>query len=250
MGERLMIGAMSGTSADGVDAAMVDVNGHGLAMSITLMGHHHEPYDAGLRRAIFQVRACGNIALSDLADLGRQITLVYARAVNRLLQNIDIAASRVSAIAAHGQTLFHDPPLTIQWFDPSLLAWETDCAVVSDFRRADCAAGGQGAPLVPFADYILFGDPAVDRILLNIGGIANLTFVPANGGIEQLLAFDTGPGNCISDWICRRFHPDGPGWDVDGAARPAERSSVRLSMRFCPTHFWRRRPPNQPIPRR
>ena len=82
----------------------------------------------------------------------------------------------IAAIAAHGQTLFHEPPLTMQWLDPSLLACETGCAVVSDFRRADCAAGGQGAPLVPLADYILFRHPQRTRVLLNLGGIANLTF--------------------------------------------------------------------------
>jgi anhydro-N-acetylmuramic acid kinase len=96
------------------------------------------------------------------------------------------------------------------------VAAEAGCAVVSDFRRADCAAGGQGAPLVPLADYILFRHPHKNRVLLNIGGIANLTYLPAGAGIDDLIAFDTGPGNCISDHLMRQFEPHGIGWDEDG----------------------------------
>src|SRR5206468_2517735 len=99
------------------------------------------------------------LRLADLAKLGRHISLTYARAANEAMNATNIRADDISAIAAHGQTLYHDPPDTIQWFDPALLAAEAGCAVVSDFRRADCAAGGQGAPLVPFADFILFRDP-------------------------------------------------------------------------------------------
>src|SRR5204863_4802922 len=98
---------------------------------------------------------------------------------------------------AHGQTLFHDPPNSIQWFDPALVAAEVGCAVVSDFRRADLAAGGQGAPLVPFADYILFRDAKINRVLLNLGGIANITWIPAGGAMKDVLAFDAGPANCV-----------------------------------------------------
>jgi anhydro-N-acetylmuramic acid kinase len=104
----------------------------------------------------------------------------------------------------------------MQWLDPSLIAAETACAVISDFRRADCAAGGQGAPLVPFADYCLFRHPEKSRVLINIGGIANLTYLPAGASLENVIAFDTGPGNCISDHLVRHYNPDGPGWDEAG----------------------------------
>src|SRR5439155_278546 len=128
-----------------------------------------------LKKEIFAFRT-DNVRsdfLGRLARAGRQITLSCAAAVNEALLAAHLAANEIEAIAAHGQTLFHDPPNTIQWFDPALLAAQTQCRVVSDFRRADLAAGGQGAPLVPFADYILFRHASKSRVLLNIGGIAN-----------------------------------------------------------------------------
>jgi anhydro-N-acetylmuramic acid kinase len=171
---RRIIGAMSGTSADGVDAALVDLTGRGLDIRARLIAHAHEPYPPELRERIFAIRHAEAAPLAALAELGRSVTLAYARAVKRL----DADLADVTAIAAHGQTLYHAPPLTIQWFDPSLLAHVTGCAVVSDFRRADCAAGGQGAPLVPLADWVLFRDDRADRVLLNLGGIANITWLP------------------------------------------------------------------------
>ncbi|MDB5171585.1 MAG: anhydro-N-acetylmuramic acid kinase [Phycisphaerales bacterium] len=240
---RHIVGAMSGTSGDGVDVALVRIDGHGLEMAATLVRHVHRPYNDALRRAIFEIRGDGRAELRALADLGREITLSYARAVNDLLTAAQFAVSDVAAIAAHGQTLFHDPPNTIQWFDPSLLAYETGCVVVSDFRRADCAAGGQGAPLVPFADYLLFRHATKSRVLLNIGGIANLTFVPAGASIDQLIAFDTGPGNCISDWICRHYGPFGMSWDVDGAGASRGRVIEDAVKRFLSHPYFAGSPP-------
>ena len=216
MPDRLIIGAMSGTSADGVDVAAVAISGRGLEMSARLLGHCNVPYEASLKCEIFQIRDSGAVQLARLAQVGRRITLAHATAVKHLLARHSLRPEQVEAIAAHGQTLFHNPPNTIQWFDPALLASETGCTVVSDFRRADCAAGGQGAPLVPFADYILFRDAARSRMLLNLGGIANLTFIRAGARLDDVLALDTGPGNCISDWLCRTFDPGGPGYDVGG----------------------------------
>ncbi len=213
---RLIAGAMSGTSGDGVDVAIVRVEGIGLGMSAKLLKHHHVAFDASIRTRLFAIRETQQIQLGELARLGRDISLTYARCVNEASAAANLRANQLSAIAAHGQTLFHDPPDTIQWFDPSLVAAEVGCAVVSDFRRADCAAGGQGAPLVPLADYILFRDATKSRVLLNIGGIANLTHIPAGATIDQLLAFDTGPGNCISDWLMRAHDPGGCGYDKKG----------------------------------
>jgi anhydro-N-acetylmuramic acid kinase len=213
---RIIAGAMSGTSADGVDIALVRMDGRGLDMSARLLQYHHVDYHPNLKSQIFDCRNQGAISLATLAEMARSISLSYADAVNQSLQLADLKAGDLTAIAAHGQTLFHDPPNTIQWLDPALLAAETSCTVISDFRRADCAAGGQGAPLVPFADHILFTDPLRHRVLLNIGGIANITYLPAAGSIDSLLAFDTGPGNCISDFLMRYMNPEGPGVDTDG----------------------------------
>ena len=219
---------MSGTSADGIDCALVRAEGCGPGMSASLLCHRHHPYSLDLRKRIYALRGSGSIELAGMALLGHDISLAYADSVRDLLNAANVRSEQICAVAAHGQTLFHQPPLTIQWLDPSLLAYQTDCVVVSDFRRADCAAGGQGAPLVPFADFLLFRHSALSRIILNIGGIANVTCIPAGASIQQVVAFDTGPGNCVSDWLCRRFEPDGPGFDEGGSR--AKRGVVNDSM--------------------
>jgi anhydro-N-acetylmuramic acid kinase len=210
---RLIAGAMSGTSADGVDVAIVRVTGRGVGTSAKLLHWGHRSYPAQLRGGIAEIRKAGGAKLAELAEIGREISLCYAAAVNEALVAAGVNAGELAAVAAHGQTLFHDPPMTIQWFDPSLVAAEVGTNVVSDFRRADCAAGGQGAPLVPLADYLLFRDAKLNRAMLNIGGIANVTFLAAGGKIEDVIAFDTGPGNCLSDDFCRDRKPP---FDVDG----------------------------------
>jgi anhydro-N-acetylmuramic acid kinase len=243
---RILAGAMSGTSADGVDVALVRIEGKGLEMSARLLRHHHEPYDSNLREQIFACRSAGEIKLADLAEMGRKISLVYAKAVKQTLADAGIDVDDVSAVAAHGQTLFHAPPTTIQWLDPSLIAMEVGCVVVSDFRRADCAAGGQGAPLVPLADFILFSDPLRHRVLLNLGGIANLTYLPAAGdgtGIDRLIAFDAGPGNCVSDFLVRQMHPDGAGVDIDGALASHGKPDEAVVLKMLSAEFFSRPPP-------
>jgi anhydro-N-acetylmuramic acid kinase len=240
---RIIAGAMSGTSADGVDVALVRIEGRGLEMSARLLQHHHLDYDPALKAAIFDCRNRGEISFAALAGMGRSISLVYAETIRQCLKRAGLSANDLTAIAAHGQTLFHDPPNTIQWLDPALIAAEVGSAVVSDFRRADCAAGGQGAPLVPFADQILFSDPLRHRVLLNIGGIANVTYLPAAGNIDSLLAFDTGPGNCISDFLMRYMNPEGPGVDTDGilAAHGSPDEPIVLKMLLDP--FFKKTPP-------
>ena len=242
---RLIVGTMSGTSADGVDAAVTRITGRGLDMKAELILHHHNPYDPALRREIFAFRN-GDVredVLGRLANMGRQITLATAAAVNESLAAAKLPASEITAIAAHGQTLFHNPPDTIQWLDPALLAHDTNCTIVSDFRRADLAAGGQGAPLVPFADYILFRHAAKNRILLNIGGIANITSLPANCTLEQVVAFDTGPGNCISDWVCRTFGPLDLSYDVDGVGASRGQVSQEVADHFLADAYFTKKGP-------
>ncbi len=232
---RYIAGAMSGTSADGVDVAITRVTGRGLEMGAGLVKHHHRAYSSELRREIFAFRA-GEVredVLSRLTVMGREISLTYAAAVNEALAAAAMNADGLAAVSAHGQTLFHEPPGTIQWFDPSLVAAEVGCAVVSDFRRADLAAGGQGAPLVPFADYLLFRHPTKNRVLLNIGGIANITYLKAGGTIDEVIAFDTGPGNCISDWICvGRTIRMGRDMTLTAVAHAADKPDHEIVFRF------------------
>ena len=240
---RLLAGAMSGTSADGVDVALVEITGHGLNITAALRHHHAHPYDVKLKQALFAARGAGRIALAELAQLGRDISLAYAAAINAALAEGGWKATDLTAIAAHGQTLFHEPPNTIQWLDPALLAAEVGCQIVSDFRRADCAAGGQGAPLVPFADWILFRHASKKRVLLNIGGIANLTYLHPGWDQSASIAFDTGPGNCISDALFRKWEPGGPGFDPGGATAASGTPCEELVAAFLADPYFSRPPP-------
>ncbi|MBV8782277.1 MAG: anhydro-N-acetylmuramic acid kinase [Phycisphaerae bacterium] len=228
---RIIAGAMSGTSADGVDVAIVAITGRGIHMQADLRRHHHHPFGDTLRQRIISIRRAGTSSLAEMAQTTHDLTLAYAAAIAEARGDVSI-----DAIAAHGQTVYHAPPLTMQWFDPSLLAAKTKCLVVNDFRRADCAAGGQGAPLVPFADYILFRHPSRGRVLLNIGGIANLTYLPTGGSIDSLIAFDTGPGNCICDFL----HPP---FDLDGRISAGGKLIPAILARALSADYFHRPPP-------
>jgi anhydro-N-acetylmuramic acid kinase len=242
--ERLIAGAMSGTSADGVDVALVRISGRGTDMTAKLVAHHHHPYEPALREKIFSMRSGGAVRLADLARCTREISLAYALAVKDAMSFAGVAPADVAAISAHGQTMFHAPPDTMQIFDPALLAAETGCAVVSDFRRADCAAGGQGAPLVPFADFVLFHSREVDRIVVNIGGIANVTCLfSASPTLDHVIAYDTGPGNCISDHLTRHHDPAGPGYDAGGERALRGRVNRKVLNEFGDHPFFSRRGP-------
>jgi anhydro-N-acetylmuramic acid kinase len=241
--ERLVAGAMSGTSADGVDVAVVRVAGRGRDMTAQLVAHRHRRYDPELQRLIFSLRGQDPVRMSDIAHCCRDVSTACAAAVNDALSSAGLRAADLAAVAAHGQTLYHAPPDTIQLFDPALVAAEVGCAVVSDFRRADCAAGGQGAPLVPFADYVLFRHPDKTRVLLNIGGIANVTHLPAGGSLEDLRAFDTGPGNCVSDSLVRAAIPEGPGVDVGGETAARGVAVYPLLQPMLAHEYFSRPPP-------
>jgi len=250
MATRVIAGAMSGTSADGIDVALVAIEGRGQEMTARLLHHHARPYPSHLKQLIFDIRQQQLVELRVLARAAREISLEYAAAIRSAVKESGIGPNELVAVAAHGQTLFHDPPDTIQWLDPALLAAQVGATVISDFRRADCAAGGQGAPLVPFAEYVLFRHPTRNRVLVNIGGIANLTVLPAGGGIDKLIAFDVGPGNCISDWICRTLDPTGPGYDRNGerATRGTGHQALVLDMLLRHDYFRRPAPKSTDVP--
>jgi anhydro-N-acetylmuramic acid kinase len=199
-----MVGLMSGTSLDGVDAALVEIEGEGTHdVRFRLVHWLTAPYDEVRRAAIHDGILSGSAeALCALhADLGEWL----AEAAVRVCEEAGIPRERVAAIGSHGQTVWHRPPAegrrgaTLQLGDPATLAERTGCAVVADFRTRDMAAGGQGAPLVPWVDRVLFSLPGRARALQNIGGIGNVTWVPPRDSAESAFAFDTGPGNALMD---------------------------------------------------
>jgi anhydro-N-acetylmuramic acid kinase len=201
-------GIMSGTSADGIDVAVVRIAPGRLRPSIILLAHKGFAFPAALRRAILAAMNASVTSTAELARLNWRLGLAYADAVSATIERHKV---KLDLIGCHGQTLYHQPrpesytgrrfACTWQLGEASVIAAHTGVPVVSNFRPADMLQGGQGAPLVPLLDYVLFADAKRGRVLQNIGGIANLTAIPAGAGTEEVIAFDTGPGNMVIDWL-------------------------------------------------
>lgn len=208
----LAVGIMSGTSLDGVSTALVRLTDAPLGAE--LVAFRVEPYGTAERGQILECIARGTTR--DLALLHVALGERFAGAVLHLLAAAGVAPHDLAFVASHGQTVWHEPGrATLQLGDPAVLAERLGVRVVSDFRARDVAAGGQGAPLVPLADVLLFGHPERGRLLLNLGGIANVTWVPRRGVTTGAVAFDTGPGVGVIDAVTRKFSPDLP-FDRDG----------------------------------
>jgi len=214
----LYIGLMSGTSADGIDAALVAFPEaqEGQPRCRLLAGHTH-PWDPGLRERLVALGEGGEVSSLDvLGTLDARVGLAFGEAANALLAHSGVTAAQVRAIGSHGQTVRHrpqsNPAFTWQMGDASRIAEATGITTVADFRRRDVAAGGQGAPLMPAFHVAMLGSSAEDRAVLNLGGIGNLTLIPATG---QVRGFDTGPANALMDSWCQR-HTGRP-FDAEGA---------------------------------
>lgn len=194
----LYIGLMSGTSADGVDAALVDFS----QARPTIVATHYAPYQPALRASILALCQPGDNEIQRLGELDILLGKAFAQAVNTLLKNQSIAAHTIKAVGSHGQTIRHHPlHFTLQIGDPNTIAAETGITTIADFRRKDIAFGGQGAPLVPAFHQHVFGSANENRVIVNIGGIANVTHLRPHAD-ETVIGFDTGPGNMLLDaWI-------------------------------------------------
>ena len=215
----LVAGLMSGTSLDGVDAVLVDFSENPPRTLSTFW----LPYPAGIRRQALQLQASGEDEMRRAAMLANELAGCYAAAVRELLVGAGVDAAQVAAIGCHGQTIRHQPAAgySLQLNNPALLAELTGIAVVADFRSRDIAAGGQGAPLVPAFHAAVFGDPELHRVILNLGGIANLTDL--NPG-KAVRGFDCGPGNLLMDaWVERhhgRRYDESGHWASQGKVLP------------------------------
>ena len=220
----IFIGLMSGTSLDGIDAVAVRLVDN---MPPELVATRQHPLPADLRNELSSLTRPGPDELQRMGAADVHLGRELARAVNTLLKDAGIAADAVRAIGSHGQTLRHNPggdtPTSLQIGDPNIIATETGIVTVADFRRCDMAAGGQGAPLVPAFHRAVFARPGEHRAILNIGGIANLTLLPANP-TAPVTGFDTGPGNALMDaWIRRhrnRPYDEGGEWAASGRVHP------------------------------
>ena len=204
---RLVVGLMSGTSADGIDAVLTRITGYGLSTKVEQLSFYFLPFDSATRQAILNICTGESGGTREICLLGTHLGMLYARAVRELLKASGI--HQVDLIGCHGQTVYHIPDETdylgnsirgtLQIGDPSYLAEEFCCPVVSDFRIRDMAAGGLGAPLVPYTEFLLYRSDTEDVALQNIGGIGNITLLPAGCALNEVTAFDTGPGNMVMD---------------------------------------------------
>ncbi|OON68044.1 anhydro-N-acetylmuramic acid kinase [Hymenobacter sp. CRA2] len=223
---RRIIGLMSGTSLDGLDVALCHLEGSGPATRLTLEQFCTMPYPDEVRTRVRRVFAQAEVSLEELTLLNAWLGTLHGQLVLDCLQQWGLTATAVDLVASHGQTVYHAPqhqhqraeyPLnaTLQIGDGDHVAVRTGIVTLSDFRQKHVAAGGEGAPLAVYGDYLLFSDPQEDRLLLNLGGIANFTYLPASLDASQVFSTDVGPGNTLLDAFVREYYP-GHSYDPDG----------------------------------
>jgi len=252
----IVAGIMSGTSADGINVALVRITSSERARTprlrhqpkFKLLGHAEYPYPPAVRRVVLAAMNSTKVSVANLARLNFLLAELYADALLVTQRRLRLKAE---LIGCHGQTLYHQGEstpflgcsLSVTWQtgEGAVLASRTGVPVVSDFRPADMAAGGKGAPLVPFLDFLLYRDARVGRIVQNIGGIANFTAIPANASADQVLAFDTGPGNMVIDAVTQLlFHKS---YDRDGRIAASGAVIERAIHDVSRAPFFRLKPP-------
>ena len=234
-------GVMSGTSLDGIDVAIVDIQGK----RIQPVAFKTHPYPAGVRNALLGVST-----VEEVSRLNFLLGELYAEAILKTCRSARVPIKSVHLCGLHGQTIFHEgKPVkylgrriasTLQIGESAVVAERTGLRVISNFRERDIAAGGQGAPLVPYVDYLLFRDRKICRVVLNIGGIANITVIPPAGDV---LAFDTGPGNMVIDALVRRLTKDKKTYDNKGQIAQSAAVNQRLLQTLKSAPYFKRKPP-------
>jgi len=231
-----VIGIMSGTSLDGVDVAIVDIEGR----RVRTVAFHTTPYSNSLRRAILDVSDATTTTAS-ISRLSFRLGEVYARAVLDTCRRKRIPLDSIHLIGCHGQTIYHETGRnTLQIGEAAVIAERTAIPVVSDFRTRDIAAGGQGAPLVPFVDHLLFHSRTLNRVALNIGGIANITSISKDG---KVVAFDTGPGNMVIDALVALHTGGKQKFDRCGRIAAQGRINRGLLDSLLADSYYKRKPP-------
>lgn len=244
----IVAGVMSGTSADGMDVALVRISGRGFNTRFHLLRHEHYAYSQAARRFILQAMNAQTASVADLARLNFFLGETYSDALVRTRRKANV---RIDLVGCHGQTIYHQGErqnflgkkiaCTWQTGEGALIAARVRAPVVSDFRSADMAAGGKGAPLVPFLDYLLFRDRRKGRIVQNIGGIANFSAIPPGASADEVVALDTGPGNMVIDALTERFF--GSSYDRDGRIAARGQVNEKVLAQVLRKPFFRQRPP-------
>ena len=258
----LVLGMMSGTSADGIDSALVKISGAPPNLKIKLLGHAKQAFPPAIRKEILRVAEQNPLTPGEFSQLHTRFGRVYAEDALAACKKLKILPRKIDLIGNHGQTIFHQgspasrsplatrhSPLaskiasTLQIGDGSVIANLTGITTVSDFRPADIALGGQGAPLVPFADYALYRHRKLGRVSLNIGGIANITVIPANAKPQDVFAFDTGPGNMLIDALVQHFTHGRQRYDQDAALAMRGSLDRRMLLKLLQDTYFKLPPP-------
>lgn len=243
---------MSGTSLDGIDVALVEISGEGFSLKVRPVAFRHAPYPREAAQALLAV-SNAETHTARIAQLHFLLGELYGEAVVDACRSEGVPLERLELVGSHGQTIYHQGApgsvcgrriaCTLQIGEPALIAEKTKTPVVADFRPADMAAGGQGAPLVPYVDYLLYRDARVNRAALNIGGIANITAIPAGAGSGEVTAFDTGPGNMVVDALAARFSGGRMRFDRDGEMSRRGVVDEDLLAELLAAPYYRKPPP-------
>src|SRR5581483_6627973 len=234
--ERVVAGLISGTSVDAIEAVVCRIWGTGGGARLSLLSHVSLPFPRPLVRKVLAVEG-----VRDLSALNFELGERFAKAALQAIEVAELEPGDVDLIGSHGQTVAHLRGSTLQIAEASVIAERTGIPVVSDFRTRDVAAGGEGAPLVPYADWVLFRKPGVSRALQNIGGIANVSVI--SDALDETIAFDTGPGNMLIDAVARLATREKQSYDVDGRLALEGRVMPALLNELLQHPFLKRRPP-------
>lgn len=244
----LTVGLMSGTSLDGIDASLVRINGSGRATRVEVLESLSLTYDDRLKEELLRVMDVEASNVAQICSLNFKLSYLFADAVKQVCTKAGIPLKELDLIGSHGQTVYHMPKApppyvdsTLQIGDPSVIAYETGTIVVSNFRTMDMAAGGEGAPLIPYIDWLLFTDTEKGRILQNIGGIGNCTVLEKNAPLDRVYAFDTGPGNMIIDELCRSLF--NLPYDKDGKIAATGKVHEELVIEWMNEGYFQQEPP-------
>ncbi|MFC1726128.1 anhydro-N-acetylmuramic acid kinase [candidate division KSB1 bacterium] len=249
--ERLVIGLMSGTSLDGIDCALVKINGSGINSTVTKIDFKTYPFPEGFQDFLKSNLLQGETTLKDVSQTNVFLGELFADAVENIIRSNNLKASDIDLIGSHGQTIWHNPAKekmfgkmihsSMQSGSVSTIAKLTKILTVGNFRMADLALGGEGAPLIPYFDYTFFRSDKENRVLLNIGGISNITVIPAGCDKDEIIAFDCGPGNVLVDNLINRYFKNP--FDYKGEIAKTGKISEELFEKLKNHAFLKKSPP-------
>lgn len=242
------VGLMSGTSLDGIDVVLAEITGTYTDTKLNMLAFETYHITAELKTKIKQACSVEHSNVALICSLNFELGYLFAESVKGICKMHNFPLTKLDFIASHGQTIFHIPEKseafacsTLQIGEPAIIAYETGVKVISNFRTMDMAAGGQGAPLVPYSEFILYGNKGKNLLLQNIGGIGNVTFVPANGVLDDVFAFDTGPGNMIIDELMLQLYRKN--YDKDGAIAALGQIDEKLLQQMQQEPYFKLQPP-------